>query len=70
MTKEFLDTLQSIVPYVQKVETTLMIMKKEGIDLKDINISEDEIININAALNTIKLIDEKFLNIFKENLKN
>lgn len=69
MNKEFLDTLQSIVPYVQKAEATLMIMQKEGIKLKDINISETEITNINFALNTIKLLNEKFTNILIKSFK-
>lgn len=69
MTKEFFDMLQSITPYAQKIQTTMMIMQKEGIKLKDVNISEDEIINIETGLNTIKLLDERFIKILKDKFK-
>lgn len=61
MTREELDILQQIVPFVQRTETTLMIGIKEGIDISDIPVPDNFEKNLQTTLNDIKILNKKVM---------
>lgn len=69
MTKKDLEILQQLIPFIQKVETTLLIARKEGINLSDISMSDNFEKNLQTALSDIKALDKKVMAMIKENYK-
>lgn len=66
MTKKDLDILQQLVPFIQRIETTLFIARKEGINLSDISMPDNFEKNLQTALNDIKALDKKVMAMMKE----
>ena len=69
MTREELDILQQLVPFIQKVESTLMIASKERVAINDIETPKDFEKDLNHALNLIKALDRNVMTAIIKNEK-
>ena len=61
MTKEELDILQQLVPFIQKAESNLMIASKERVAINDIETPKDFEKDLKHALNLIKALDRNVM---------
>lgn len=61
MTREELDILQQLVPFIQKAESNLMIASKERVAINDIETPKDFEKDLKHALNLIKALDRNVM---------
>lgn len=61
MTREELDILQQLVPFIQKAESSLMIASKERVTINDIETPKDFEKDLKHALNLIKALDKNVM---------
>lgn len=61
MTREELDILQQLVPFIQKAESSLIIASKERVAINDIETPKDFEKDLKHALNLIKALDRNVM---------
>ena len=70
MTREELDILQQLVPFIQKTEATLMMAAKERVAINDIEIPKDFEKDLKHALNLIKALDRNTMTAIRKTRNN